>query len=67
MNPQPYASETRSFGTNFKACKRILFLGNSISLHGRASEIGWTHSSGMATISAPLIQGSFKALSQETK
>jgi len=51
MNSEPYTSELEIVGTSFQLKKRVLFLGNSISLHGLSEEINWTHVSGMAASS----------------
>lgn len=51
MNSEPYTSEVKTIGASFQAKKQILFLGNSISLHGLSKEVNWTHVSGMAASS----------------
>jgi hypothetical protein len=51
MNLEPYFSEARTEGGQLQGKKRILFLGNSISLHGLSKEVNWTHVSGMAASS----------------
>jgi len=52
LNSTPYAAEWKIYGAEAsRPAKRILFVGNSISLHAVLKEIGWTHVSGMAASS----------------
>lgn len=52
MNAEQYSSPIQVVGQQYQQTRRVLIVGNSISLHGISKEVNWTHESGMAASSA---------------